>query len=488
MKTIITLLLFLLPSSRLLAQNVQWSIPLGTYQHIQHFTPNTLIVKQSGKYGLADVTGKELMPACCDSITRLHNGWAMMLDCYSGSSFKLIGLLNRSGQHFMFPETYYTIPGMEYVSEDYVAVVNTNGQKGYVSVTGQKLGFNKGYKNIMPFVEGYAGVMTQDGFSYVSKMLVPLHIQLPGVAVVAKGTSFHKGKAYVWDTKHSAYLVTSSGTRRAKEMDNFFSGAKYDYLGRLQAVTKMSSDIPYDNDVESAGQSTSLLNQFIHSTGFMDGYAVVCNNKGQWGVLKQINGENQWEVTLDKEKYSYRKGGSVNCNVLLKSVPQSWDGKDMTVTVRNVDDNNIIESRKVSDSKYSFSYIPDDDSQEFCIDVSSSDMILYSKTLEAQFVRKVVQPLTTSVAIASRADNQFRAKVTVTIHNNNDEAYNGAISIEGSRNLASVTRKAVHIAPGGSTTITTYFTNIPPDGLSASVTVKDENGKTLAKRSSMISL
>lgn len=312
------------------AQTARWQIK-PEYQSIEPFAENIYKAKTYNDVSLINTNGETLLKA--DSITYLNNGYALGLTSTT-DKYKLTSIIDKNGQITKVSEDLY-VGDYPFFSEDKCAVVNKRGKYGFITPDG-KLAIKCNYVSVFPFREGLASVCkVKKGLKgFIGKSNGPtIYIDAKGIekklsseiGVVAVGTSFHNGKAYVMNQDNKSFIIDQQG--KVVQTNPDMSQLKEDDYAALISGTPEKANVPYKPNYNYAytvftedGKSgyrangvTMLPAQFQEAKGFSSGFAIVKKND-KYGLLQQIGGSPQISVT--------EKGGKLEAKGML---PAEWN-------------------------------------------------------------------------------------------------------------------------------------------------------------------
>ena len=466
--------LFSLLSLSMAAQSIVWQLKPGDYSEIVRFGPDLYKVSKNGEIGLIRSNGTEVVPLGCDRIMDFYEGRALVLGkATDKEGFPLIlGYLTEKGQYVSFDGAYHALKGLEFYSDGMLPVNDSRGRRGYLDERGvPELGFDGKWSSIMPFTEGYATVFTGkkgnrkyhliDKNGNQIRFLLGVGLELYG------GTNVCNGKALVWDTngKFYNYDVSKGKCSSVKEPSN----TKMDYLYCFMGVSKRGKTAPYYSFPEgqkglqpvyedggygyTENGKVILPCQFSQATGFEDGLAVV-NMQGKTGILRYVQGETDFAVSIPKSHFVYDPGSSVNCAFQL-DIPEAWSRENLDVTVIDkISGEQVVTENNAG--TYSFTMKPNSTEYSYDISVASDGLSLWSGEASYTFKKREMD-LRASLSIGStKADANDRVHVTATITNPGSEAVTATITMTGSSAFNNVT-KTETIGAGSSVRVDSYF-------------------------------
>lgn len=418
------------------AQSFAWSLPPTSYSDIRQIGKQMYqVIDANGKTGVVKPNGTVIVEPSCDEITPFYRGWALLLQ-HEGKRNRVIGCLSEDGKCHMFPNTYYTLAGIEFYSDGMLAVENGNNKKVYIDYVGNEcIGSKQKYQRIMPFSEGYAVVFKNENTStLIDKRGNEPRITLPVNGIrLSHATSVYKGVALVWDDKGN-YFYFNTQNKEASRANISTKNAQTDYLFR---VSDEGKNVPYDKPYQGTedtgferiekdgkygytapGGVNKLPCQFTAASPFTDGYALVKTENDRYGILKYDQAANS-DIAIRpiQSTIKYSPGETVTCEFKV-TIPNSWSEHDVNVDVKNI--NRVSND---GDGEYSFQYKPaGQQSHDFMVIVSSYGLKLSTSTLRYSFVQKEGQsePKQTDKKVEKKKE-EVKKKVNVDKKSNDDK-------------------------------------------------------------------
>ena len=466
-------------------QSVTWEMPLHDCSLLERIGHNLYKIVKDGKTGVVNSKGNILVPIENSDITNFHDGVSLIL-----SGNRINGLLNLNGIYSRFKEDYYTLDGQEFFSDGYVTIMNNKGQKGFVDFDGNSMGFDKEYTRVKPFVEGYAAVYNGSQYSLVNKMLVPVPIKI-GVGTITRGTNMFNGKAIVWDSEGQAYEVNTLSTKRSDKYDfNRLKDRRFDYLHRLVCVTNQGTSIEWDGlkkiDVvvpsyrgenNLYGYENILPCQFNYADSFCEGLAIV-QMGSQWGILRLCSEDAPFKLVA-QDRYLFKEGESVICSLQFSSLPQRWQDANLTYYVKAIDTNHVVAQGAIKNKTFNFRIVPERENNTFELQVYSDKLLLWSKDINIVFKKRLNFQAAIRV-LNTRAKEDDRCYVQISLKNPNDEPIESLITIDGGVGLHKISQRKP-LGPNDSAEISTWF-HVPKSMLTNQVVRVKEDGKTIAEK------
>ena len=424
------------------AQTVMWQMAPRNYDAVSRIGKDLFKVEKDGKYGLIKTDGYVVLDLKADNISPLYSGCALATVRENGKNV-VLGVLSSYGDYHGFAKKYYTIAGQEFYSDGLITVSDERGRVGYLDDEGNAvLGFDGRFDNIKPFTEGYAAVFKNEAYSLINKRGVEADMII-GVGEVYGGTNVCNGIAYIWDTDGNMFTfdVRTGKCDKAREPFNNQPDYLYCYQGvsgrgaepvfTEMAYTGINGPEPYVKDGFYGYSSGGFLlpPQFSSATTFVDGLAVVAVN-GHIGILRYLENEQPFALSVPEQTISYRKGQSVTCPFRLQTPEAVKDGF-VKVTVKNSSD--VEMPVTVGDEgNYSFTLIPEDGATDFLFSVTADGLCLWEDRASYTF-KKHLLPLVARISVAGhKADANDKIEVIATVSNPNDESLTAEVRITGS--------------------------------------------------------
>lgn len=462
------------------SQTVTWQMPPRDYNAVVRIGKDLFKVEKGGKYGLVKADGSVVLDTKVDDMTSLYSDRALVMQRENGKNI-VLGVLSAYGDYHGFAKKYYTIAGQEFYSDGLLTVADESGSVGYIDDEGNAvLGFDGRFDNIKPFTEGYAAVFKNEAYSLINKRGVEAEMII-GVGEVYGGTNVCNGIAYIWDTDGNMFTfdVRTGKCDKAKEPSNNEPDYLYCYQGASgrgvepsyaeMKYTGVEGPEPYAKDglygYSSAGFQFSP--QFSSATPFVDGLSVVGLN-GRIGILKYLETERPFALTVPDETIRYHKGNSVACPFGLQ-VPDAVRGSAIKVKVKNSSDVEMTVTDK-GEGKYTFDIMPDDGTMDFVVGVTADGLNLWEGKASYMF-KKHIMPLTARINVAGhKADATDKIAVTATVTNPNDEPVTAEVRITGSNCLVPKSATVTVPAKGNRQLTTVFVVKEKTAGQHASVT------------------
>lgn len=480
------LLSCLLEAELVSAQGVIWELEPRDCSSLASIGYNMYSISEGANMGVIDSRGNVIVPLEHSQVTPFREGIALVL-----SGDKIDGTLTSAGAFRQFDVPYYVLDGQEFFSDGFITVRNQRGEKGFIDMEGNPLGFNKGYTNIKPFTEGHSAVKVGTQFMLVDKALTPVPITI-GIGVVTGGTNFYQGNAIVWDGKGNAYEVTTKQTARKKEYDiERLQNRQLDYLGRLSSITGQDKTVVYDADAKGKpqfepyqneggrwGYKGLVLCQFSAAEPIYDNLGVV-KRMGRWGIIRVNENDMPFSVKAEKTNYVYREDEQVNCKLQLVSTPSVWQGKDVSIRIVEKKGQNTVGHGKFQNEMFSFDVKPSEPTETYTYNIIAGGLLMQQGELTYNFEKLV--PFTANVQIKNtKADDKDHCHVHVTVRNPNSVPITATITVSGSGSLNNVSQKKT-VAAKAVVELDTWF-SVPQNALYNQMVLVKMDGKVICEK------
>lgn len=501
------LILCILLSTSLKGQSIIWQLPPTDYDEIMPFGAHLYKVTKSGKIGLIDAEGNQVMPAEYDEITRFYERKALVLKREGGTPI-VGGVLSEDGTFVAFQKKYYLQRGHAFFSDEMLAVADERGNLGYINDHGiEVIGFDGSLHEVKPFTEGHAAVyfkirdrkgnMTDRKFGLINKRGEVVRFPF-GRKLIYGGTNLCKGKAVIWDDGGTFYAFDIStgecvSTEQAFSKKTFTEKDPVDFLACFSCVSGRNSTINYTPDYVGRNGISAVLGsnglygfsykgrtilppQFSTATAFLDDIAIVTQNNKK-GLLRWVEDTSNFEILVEKPLLTYYSGDNVSCEFLL-TTPDVWKGKLLNVVTTDSATGEKLDGN-YNDGRYSFNFKPQDSSKSVLVAVSSEGLDLWNGQANYTFKRKEYN-LQISINIEGYIANQNdQIPVVATIYNPNPEKVTTTVHMTGSSTFVP-NHSEVTIPAGSSVKVHSYF-HIVKDVSDQSVHVSTSKGGRASK-------
>lgn len=436
------------------AQTVTWSIP-PTYDLLEEY--GTLYkIREHGKVGLVDMTGKSIITAQYDSITPFYNYLALALE-YEGGKYAVKGIINQ--QDFRVSEVagrYYITDKYPFFSEGKLVVFDTNGKYGYMKSNGtlfQSCQYAKAY----PFYKGLACIhkkkneisyLKEDGNELRTELETEGYVLVTGTSFNEKGEAFVQGKA----VGVQRCIINTSGriVRDAKISGNgrvknyAYRKAVAPALTMDKRVAVPNADIQIITDGEKKGFSCEghiiLPAQLDEVSLFRDGYAKA-KKGGKYGILKLSS--NSFAGRLEKNSLTVRNGESETVKYVV-SVPDEYAQSSISLQILNGKNGDVELFSTSADGKeriYTFTPQPIDGQEEVLFAVQSEGLLLWEDMQQVTYDFVVsLPPVLSGPNIAEgfnideegyvRANSNNAIEIYAVLENESTEVLNTTVIVE----------------------------------------------------------
>lgn len=483
MKKIFVILLLAFSYSVLYSQTVSWATPL-TYESLEEYAGNLYKIRENGKVGLADISGKVLVTADYDSITPFNEHLALALE-YDGGKYVVKGIINQHNYNIVkIPERYYVTDEYPFFSEGKLVIYDTDNKYGYLQPDGS-LFKSCQYIKSYPFYSGLACIHKKaNEIAYLQSTGKELITKLENdkYYTLLIGSSFNEeGEAYVQGKgvgiKRCIINVQGEFVRDAK-----YSGGNlvnYEYRKPFSFSNKQDTPLPLDgiNAFLKEGKYGFSNNnliilppQFSEAGNFRGGYVKVKKN-GKYGILKLQSGTFSGQLNKTIVKVENGKAEAVN---YMLSVPWSYVNNPMTVHMYQ-EGSAPTELKAVTSgnnaNSYPFNPIPQNKEEEIIchFSIQADGILLWEDSQKVSFQYVVYQPPILSAPQIGedfkvddegyvRADSNNKVDIYATIENKSSETLYATVTIGGNGVLEET--KNVSVAPGSRTRISTSINAI----------------------------
>lgn len=480
-KLVVALSVFFLVPVLCYSQTVIWSIP-PIYESLEEYD-NLYKIREKGKVGLADISGKVLISADYDSITPFKDHLALALE-YDGGKYAVRGIINEHNYRtIQVAKRYYVTEKYPYFSEGKLVIYDTDNKYGYLQADGS-LFMSCQYFKAYPFYMGLACIQKKsnevaylqtDGNELTTELERDGCILLTGSSFNEDGEAYVQGKAV--GIKRCIINVQGKIVREAK-----YSGKKlknYEYRKPFSISNKQDMPLPLDGinaflkDGKygfSKNNHTILPPQFSEAGDFRGGYAKVKKN-GKYGILKLQSGNFVGRLNKDIAKVDNRKAETVN---YLLTVPSPYASKPMTVQVYQEGSAPLELKAVTSDNNtnsYPFNPTTQNKEKEMnChFSIQSDGILLWEDSQKLSFQYVVYQPPILSIPQIGeefkvdsegyvRADSNNKVDIYAIIENKSYETLYATVTIGG--NGVFEETKNIVVSPDSRTRISTSINAI----------------------------
>ena len=307
---LLTLYIICLTCNLLTAQTVQWSVK-PTYSSLEEYVGKLYKYRENGKVGLVDISGKVLVEAKYDSITRFTDYHALAFD-FQNSNLLLRGIINQNDLRLTdISDDYYLSKDLLFFSEGKLIVSNRNREFGYMLTDGTLLTECK-YEKAFPFYHKRALTHEKDKKGNIKVIYIDENgedyvtsLQREGFLFRPDCTSFNEdGVALVRYQKGKngmKYAEMTVNGKKIREFNNRDSATNRYVKRKLDFVeTSDLLPVPVKSTILTMKDKHGLLGfcmegndkfcipaQFSEAYPFKDGYARV-KKGGYYGILKLV--------------------------------------------------------------------------------------------------------------------------------------------------------------------------------------------------------
>ena len=441
-------------------QTIKWSVK-PVYDSIEEFSNNLMMVRKNGRCGLIDLEGKTVVDVYADSITKINNGYALVLE-KKEDRYRLVSILDKYNKLVNVKDVFY-VQDHAYFSENRLPVVNAKGLYGFLDENGTNV-ISCRFASVYPFTEGIASVVKNKGiklgsdeankteFADKTERIVNgavqkfkdlakftdndeyIYIDLKGNTInmpykMWYASPFSDGKAAIFTKDGERLLIDKDGvTLRSLKEDETYE----DFINFAIKVSYQVPSTEYDGpttftELNKYGYTYNdkviVPAQFSYAMPFKYGYAIV-QQDSKYGIIKLIG--SQCAV------YG-RYGTILSSNPAFEAlmfdvfVPKEWADVPVTLSC-SVDGHDTVEQAQPlaeADGFRKYSMQVPKGSKTFT--VSADGLVLWNSFMSDNKViagnsSTAIENVSVSVnASTVRADVNDRARVTLSVANNGDE-------------------------------------------------------------------
>ena len=475
-------LLFCCFSHLTFAQTVTWAIP-PTYESLEEYG-DIYKIREHGKVGLADVTGKTLIPAVYDSITPFYENLALALE-YDEGKYSIKGIINQHNYGMVkIIERYYIMEKYPFFSEGKVVVFNESNKYGYLQSDGSLFKACQ-YRKTYPFYQGLSCIQKkEDEIAYLKTNGSELTTQLESESyILLTGTSFNeKGEAYVQGkavgVKRCIINTEGKTLREATFSGNKLKNYEFRkpfYFPPIQGTTLPIDEIDIFLKKGKYGfvnkDNTILPAQFTEATPFKGGYAKVKKN-GKYGVLKLSSGNFQGMMVKNTIKVENGKSETANYRIQM---PTEYLNKPVKVEIEEENSGNkiVLSPTESGRDGKEYAFIPTLQDKEteksYLFSLQADGLLLWEDSQHITIQRIESYPPVLSLPQVTsefkadsegyvRADKNNKVDIYATIENKSSETLHISITI-GGNGITEQTR-SLSVAANGNGRISTSINDI----------------------------
>ena len=339
----------------LTAQTIQWSVK-PTYSSLEEYVGKLYKYRENGKVGLVDISGKVLVEAKYDSITRFIDYHAL---AYSNGMLK--GIINQNNLKLVeIPDGYFPSKDYPFFSEGKLVVYDTSHKYGYMQTDGI-LFMKCEFLEAFPFYHGRALVYKDKSTAeYLKDNGDVLNTQLE----VEEYCTLLPGYCSAFNEDGLALIKGKPGSSAAKDMVIDVWGKKVNKVkpknyeervsfavetSHLFPLPSASNVLPVEGNglfgFKVEGQDTLCVPvQFTEAYPFREGYAKVKHN-GKYGILKLVPDASFRGKGVDTKQEVLN--GKVDSLIYLLEIPQMLYGFKWDLKVK--DELGVLQSYSIKD-------------------------------------------------------------------------------------------------------------------------------------------
>lgn len=434
MKKTFTITLFIALACEITAQSVHWAVK-PIYSSIERFTENTYKIRENGKVGILDISGKELLPAKFDSITNFCEDKALVLTKES-NKYRLSGILFKNNKFRNLEGNTYYITRYQRFTEGLLCISNTKNKQGYINEDGDIMIECK-YAEVHPFSQGRASVkLTNKKFHYIDQTGRALILE-PGEGDIIFASTFCNDEAVVYTTNRKGYVIGLNGkTLRTYNSDIMKVRIDpYDYTISGSKNKKETSDIitPMGHYLYSEGGLYGYKNnnyiilpaQFYYASGFINNYALV-KHDNKYGILELINGKITGTMKSNTVEVN---SGVPEMATYTVTLPHQYDKRDITLKYSDEDGTfSEINSTATSGTNRNFIFRPDcqknQREKKYRLALYSEGLLLYKDTAIIKYSYPIKIKLSEPMLENSKADANDLCYAYADITNSSNQSLN----------------------------------------------------------------
>ncbi|GAB6870073.1 WG repeat-containing protein [Bacteroides rodentium] len=459
------------------AQTVTWSAP-PTYESLEECCDGFYKIKEQGKVGLTDITGKILIPVICDTITPFHEHLALALD-YNTDKYQVKGIIKEHNGEFTRINNNYFVDKYLFFSDGKLAVCDDNNKYGYLQPNGN-LAIGCQYAKAYPFYMGLACIhkneeevayLKNDGSELTTELESQGYVLLTGTSFNEKGEAYVQGKASMVGVKRCIINKNGRILREAK-----YSGTKiknYEYRKSIVLENMKSSSAQKDeiNIISEQGKygfanHNGIVTpvQFEEVSPFKGGYARV-KKDGKYGILKLESGTYSGQLSTNIVKVKNGKSDEITYTIYL---PSAYIGKQITLHIDEENGMPKSENYVTTSNRLIHNITPSPQGKEknktFHFGLMADGLQLWKDEQHITFEYIASLPPVLSGPIVSanfkmdedgyvRADKSNQVEIYAMVENRSTEVLNITLTLKGA-GIISETRN-LSITPGSSAKVTT---------------------------------
>lgn len=467
------------------AQTVTWSTP-PTYKSLEEYTEGLYKMREKGKVGLVEISGKVVVSANYDSITPFFEHLALALE-YDGGKYSVKGIVNQHNYVMTkITDKYYVTDEYPFFSEGKLVIYDSNNKYGYLQTDGS-LFKNCQYMKAYPFYCGRACVqlgekkikyLKNNGEELTTQLESDTYILLAGTSFNEKEEAFVQGEATGKGVKRWVINTDGRNIREAKLsgkiLKNYNSRELLSHPTMLASALPLDGINPYQKDglygFSNGKNGIILPPQFTESTPFRSGYAKV-KKDGKYGILHLQSGTFHGQLTKNDIKIENGKSETIKYSV---SMPSAY--ANIPVVMQMKQDKNVSQVlQPIASDHYSKSYllIPTPQNKEkeiyYHFSIQTDNLYLWEdeQRISLEYVTRPLLILSvpqignefkTDKDGYTRADKDNKIEVFAIVENKSSDAFSVIVTIYG--NGVEKETKSLSIAAGSYAKISSYIKNI----------------------------
>lgn len=475
-----------------LAQTASWATP-PSYESLEEYSETLYKIREKGKVGLADITGKTLITARYDSITPFVEHLAIGLE-YNQGKYRIISIINdRNYNSIDVNGNYFISEKYPFFSEGKLVIHDAQKKYGYLQEDGTLFKPCQ-YLATYPFYWGLACIrkapkeiayLKSDGNELVTELETNSYTLLTGSSFNEQGEAYVQGKGV--GMKHCIINTEGRIIRNAKHSGRKLTNYQFREVFTPEKPiinTATNGVMPYQENGKygyTISGKQILPAQFTKAYPFKNGYARVLHN-GRYGILKLENGD--FSCSIPKNNLTVRNGKAEKANYEV-NVPTAYQNKVITISIS--EGGKAVKNTELSSTEeYAFQPMPQNEVEAltYHLAIESEGLRLWEKSEELHFdYIRFYPPILSVPQVTSdfkldengyvRADKNNKVEVFATIENKSTSSISLSVTIEG-QGVESKT-ETLHIPAESYRRITSTISNIK-ERKSVEVNVTTDSG------------
>lgn len=463
--------LLLAGAASMSAQTAEWLVP-PRYDSMELCAPDIYKVSVGGKMGLITTTGQIILSPEHDVLYDFYEGLAVFGELTNAGT-RIKGVVSENGTVSLASGDYYLNQYYPFYSDGFIPVTDYYGYYGFLD-TDCRPAFKFSEDETRPFSEGLAAVGEGDNFHYLTTSGEKIFLSLPNGSYPYGGTNLHNGVAYMWDEYGEEFFTYNSDGRILKAYPRSLD---VDYLYRVDSGKGVDVEYSYPTPIREYAWDPIQKNgkwTFQNSRGilltpyqyesvdyFCNGTAKAMSN-GRWGLLHMVADNSTFSTRASNRNFTVKAGKAVDCAFSL-DIPEKWQGRNLSVIVRDPDTGERLNLRQGKRNEYLFSYAHNAGktrvSKNFNIEVLDDDISIWTGSEEYSFAEPVVKPLKAYLTVKPTADGNDRCIVSASIKNESSETVVTTVTLSGGGSKSIFSNKTVQltIPPHSSRSVSSHF-------------------------------